>query len=293
MRLGSVVYLDLLNAVRRPQVSECYPGCTGPTGGFCPADHCWSVFIPSAPACVPNAGTSCSAGSNSCGMPGTGTVQCNGSCSGSVPSDSLCPPPPPPTPTCADLGMLGTYPSCYSATPPTCADYGQLGTYPSCYSAPTPTCADTGQLGTYPSCYSAPTPTCADLGKVGTYPACTTAPATTCADLGKVGIYPFCSDPTPPPTTCSSPAVTITAAPTRISSGGSSTLTVTGTGINTSCTVTGPGVNTTITASACNASNSSIPTGALTSQATYTVTCDTGAAVNKVIVNVNPTFKPF
>lgn len=256
----------------------------------------WPTGCVAIPTCSASMGNSCSSsGSNSCGMYGSGTVQCDGSCSASVPSNSLCPTAPP-TPTCADYGQLGTYPSCYAPPTPTCADYGQLGTYPSCYSAP-PTCTPDATCGGTRANTCSST-SCTD--SCGTsYPGQKTtgscAAVTTCADLGKVGIYPFCTDPVPPPTSCTSPTVTITAAPSRIASGGTSTLTVSGTGINTSCTVTSQSGATigTVSASSCNANSSSIVTPAMTSQTTYTVSCDSGAATAKVIVNVNPTFTPF
>lgn len=234
----------------------------------------WPMGCVPIPTCSASMGNPCSSSSsNSCGVYGSGSVQCDGSCSAGAPPDSYCPAPPP-TPTCADFGQLGTYPSCYAAPTPTCADYGQLGTYPSCYAAP-PTCtAD---------------PTCGGT-RANT---CTTA---TCSDSCGTSYsgQKTCTVP-PPPTSCTSPSVTIAASPSRIASGGTSTLTVSGTGINTSCTVTNQSGTTigTVTASACNANSSSIVTPVMTSQTTYTVSCDSGAATAKVIVNVNPTFTPF
>lgn len=115
-------------------------------------------------------GCSCSA-TNACNESAYGTFS-GGNCSVTAPAvTDVCPddaglqctgPCNPPPPTCADSGLLGTYPDCYAPPPPdpTCADYGQLGTYPDCYAPPPPpppdpTCADSGQLGTYPDCYDA------------------------------------------------------------------------------------------------------------------------------------------
>lgn len=84
---------------------------------------------------------------------------------------------------------------------------------------------------------------------------------------------------------CTSPAVSITANPSRVKSGQTSTLTVTGTGISSSCVVSGPGVNTTIPASSCTASQT-ITTPAITARSVYTVSCDSGATTAKVIVNL-------
>ncbi len=84
---------------------------------------------------------------------------------------------------------------------------------------------------------------------------------------------------------CTAPSVTITATPSRVKSGQTTTLTVTGTGITTSCTITGPGVNTTQSASSCGVSKT-ITTPAITANSVYTVTCDSGAATGKAVVNI-------
>lgn len=141
-----------------------------------------------------------------------------------------------------------------------------------------------------------------------------TPPPTTCADLGQVGTYPTCSAPppaytqasyTPPPYTqstyapgytestyappagCGTPSATLTAAPTRVRSGQTSTLTLTATGVTTSCSITGPGVNTTVAASSCGVSKTLV-TPAITSQVTYRVTCDSSVDIAKIIVNLVP-----
>ncbi|KND49770.1 MAG: hypothetical protein AB203_01635 [Parcubacteria bacterium C7867-008] len=372
-----------------PPGSECYGPCSG-LPGFCPADYCWEVFIPDPPACVANAGNSCSSGGNSCGMTGSGTIQCDGACSAATPSDSLCPPPtctngsvgpypacplPPPSctngspgpypacplpipectngsagpypacplppPTCTN-GSVGPYPACplplpgcsngssgpYPACPlPTCEDLGLVGTYPACVPFDPPTCADFGKVGVYPACTDPIPPTCADSGQLGVWPACYDAP--TCADTGQVGVYPACTDPDPgcvadtscktntcvgdscsdgcgglvsgtktdgactvPADTCTSPTVSIKATPSRVRTGTSATLTVTGSGLNQTCTVTGPGVNRVITPASCLAS-ASFPTPPITKQSVYRVDCIDGATSATVIVNINPIFSPF
>lgn len=86
---------------------------------------------------------------------------------------------------------------------------------------------------------------------------------------------------------CTAPTGTITANPTRVKSGSSSTITYSATGITTSCTVTGPGVNQTIPANSCTVPGSSVSTGALTTQSVYILTCD-GVERGRVVVNVLP-----
>lgn len=89
------------------------------------------------------------------------------------------------------------------------------------------------------------------------------------------------------PIGCGTPSATLTAAPTRVRSGQTSTLTLTATGVTTSCTVTGPGVNSVTAASSCGVSKT-IVTPAITSQVTYKVTCDSSVDIAKIIVNLVP-----
>ncbi len=84
---------------------------------------------------------------------------------------------------------------------------------------------------------------------------------------------------------CSLPSVTITATPSRVKTGQTTTLRVAGTGISTSCIVSGPGISQTLNASSCGVSQN-ITTPAITANSVYTVTCDSGAATGKVIVNI-------
>ena len=57
----------------------------------------WNAFLTYAPnktissCCAANQGQACTSGANSCGMTNSGTIQCDGSCNASVPSNSLCP----------------------------------------------------------------------------------------------------------------------------------------------------------------------------------------------------------
>lgn len=91
---------------------------------------------------------------------------------------------------------------------------------------------------------------------------------------------------------CSAPSATISANPTRVRSGSTSTLTWSASGVSVSCTVTGPGVNKTDAANSCNVGNDSIQTPAITAQSVYTITCD-GVQQGQVIVNVVPNFSEF
>lgn len=86
---------------------------------------------------------------------------------------------------------------------------------------------------------------------------------------------------------CTAPTGTITANPTRVKSGDSSTITYSATGITNSCTVTGPGVNQTIPANSCTVPGSSASTGPLTTQSVYILTCD-GVERGRAVVNVLP-----
>lgn len=94
------------------------------------------------------------------------------------------------------------------------------------------------------------------------------------------------------PTGCGTPAATITATPSRVRSGQTSVLALAGTGVTTSCTITGPGVNSTTAASSCNVAKT-LTTPAITTQTTYTVSCDSSTNLTKVIVNPIPTVVEF
>ena len=80
------------------------------------------------------------------------------------------------------------------------------------------------------------------------------------------------------------PTATISAAPTRVKSGGTTTVSWSSTD-TTSCSVTGPGL------SASGTSGSQAVT--VTTQSTYTVSCNSGAATATATVNVVPTFQEF
>ena len=85
----------------------------------------------------------------------------------------------------------------------------------------------------------------------------------------------------------------ITATPNRVNPNGTATLNWSASAINTTCTITGPGVNQTVSASSCTVPDGSLVTPALTTQSTYTISCDSGAVTDTAIVNVTPVFEEF
>lgn len=92
---------------------------------------------------------------------------------------------------------------------------------------------------------------------------------------------------------CGVAVPSISASPTRVQTGGTATLTVSASGVDGTCTVTGPGVSRTISGSSCSVPNTTVTTGAITSLSTYTISCDSGEASAKVLVNVVPKIQEF
>ena len=84
----------------------------------------------------------------------------------------------------------------------------------------------------------------------------------------------------------------IDASPLRVRAGQTTTVTWSATAIDTNCVITGPGYVETVTAVSC-----VIPDGrttrTITTQSQFTISCDNGAAVDSVIVNVIPEFEEF
>ncbi len=95
-----------------------------------------------------------------------------------------------------------------------------------------------------------------------------------------------------PAAACTNPTATITAAPNRIQPNTSTTLSWSASGVNTSCTISGPGVSQPAPAASCSVAPGTIPTPLLTTQSTYTITCD-GTVLSTVIINVVPKFQEF
>ncbi|MBZ0092146.1 MAG: hypothetical protein K8F27_07995 [Sulfuricellaceae bacterium] len=114
-----------------------------------------------------------------------------------------------------------------------------------------------------------------------TPPAGTTPPARSPAATTPAGI-------TPPGGSASSgtPTLSITANPTRVRSGGSSTITWNASGV-TSCSVTGPGLSS--------SSKTGTKSLAITTQSVYTLACQTSGApmTQTATVNVVPGFQEF
>jgi len=95
------------------------------------------------------------------------------------------------------------------------------------------------------------------------------------------------------------PAVTVTQCPgtpdaeiegdpTRLQRGGTTTLNWSASAINSSCTITGPGVNQVVNAVSCSIPDGTVDTPPISTQSTYTISCDNGAITDSVIVNVVP-----
>ncbi len=223
--------------------------------------------------------------SNSCGQSNTGmTTDFWGTCSVSAPSESSCPVIPPSctnnsycsgttyisSDTCnGQTGSTPNSPSCGYVAPPSCT--------------PSAACAASTPVGNI--CYDS----CGN-GYAGLVAAAPTYSESTYApSYSQAGYY---SQGTYAPVGCGTPAANLTAAPTRVRSGQTSTLTLSATGVTTSCTITGPGINTTVAASSCGVNTSAV-TPPITSQVTYKVTCDGVVDISKIIVNLVPKVTEF
>ncbi len=254
----------------------CYDVCPATPGNQSSYSQCNCTDNPSGPGC--NTQPTCTNNSYCSGTTYISSDTCNGQ-TGSTPNSPSCgyvePPSCTPDASCAAGTPVGNV--CYDS----CGN-GYAGTYsPSC--TPTAACAASTPVGNI--CYDS----CGN-GYAGTYVASCT-PSSSCAASTPVGST--CSDSCgylyagTLVVGCGTPSATLTAAPTRVRSGQTSTLTLTATGVTTSCTVSGPGVNSTVAASSCGVS-STIVTPAITSQVTYKVTCDSTVDIAKIIVNLVP-----
>lgn len=96
------------------------------------------------------------------------------------------------------------------------------------------------------------------------------------------------------PTACAGTiTATLTATPSRVRSGGQTTLSWNASGVNTSCTVTGTGGFTqTTTATSCTVPTT-VVTRTIATQSTYSISCDGGPALDSITVNVIPNFQEF
>lgn len=90
---------------------------------------------------------------------------------------------------------------------------------------------------------------------------------------------------------CSNPQLSVTATPDRVRTGGTSSLTVSATGVSGSCTLSGPGVSQTLVSDQCSVDEIVVPTGAILTQSTFTLTC--GADSAQAVVNVIPSYEVF
>ena len=124
--------------------------CNGSCSASVPSDSLCTVTTVTPPTttdtntCVSNAGQACTSAANSCGMTGSGgTVQCNGSCSSAVPSDTLCEQPVVedvcvPAYICTGSAIVNT---CTNAVVQQCS-YGCSGGSSGCAAAPSLTVED-------------------------------------------------------------------------------------------------------------------------------------------------------
>ncbi len=92
---------------------------------------------------------------------------------------------------------------------------------------------------------------------------------------------------------CTGGTATISASPSRIRPGQTTTLTYAASGVNTFCTISGPGVSRIVDANSCTVPSGTVSTPAINTQSTYTISCDGGTVTQQAIVNVVPYFKEF
>jgi hypothetical protein len=122
------------------------------------------------------------------------------------------------------------------------------------------------------------------VGTAGTYNLTCTGAGGTCNPIGSVTVGGGA---------CTNPTGILSAAPTRVQMGQGSTLTYNASGITTSCVISGPnGYSRSLPAASCSVPTGTAPTGALTTQSTYILTCD-GVERARTIVNVLPKFQNF
>lgn len=217
------------------------------------------------PAGYGNACTGATSFPNTCGQTGpggAGTVQCDGSCSGGTGTT-------PANPAYygdACTGVTSGANSCGDTNPGGAGTYGCAGTnaQSNCSGATGSVPAERTNYGAIcpaiPSAYNVCNQR--DLGTNGTY-VCNGGPnsgqGTSCTAVNGV---------TPPPSQCPAAVATISASPNPVGLGGSSTITY-------SCT------NSFSASVAPDIGPSGSSTGALTSNQTYTVTCDAHNSVTK------------
>lgn len=209
---------------------------------------------------APTYGQGCTSAANSCGQTSSGTYDTCGNCTATTPSDSGCPTPPNVTIT----GGGGT------GTAVTVVSGAQVTVTWSCSSPNTSTTnnfngstALSGSANLNPTVSSTYTVRCTQTGTQASVSA-----------------------------TVINPTISLTAAPSRVRSGDSATLSWYASGV-TSCTLVGPGVSASATADASgNVASSGSPrqnsTGAISGSSTYTLTCQTAGGPVNSSVNVSP-----
>ncbi len=242
-------------------------------------------------------------GSSACAANTCSGSNCTDTCGNSYAGTKTCTPP---VYTCQDYGYnYGTVGCCYNNadrsddacyTPPVVdvcpSTPGNQSSTAQCNCTDNPSgsgCGPTYSEPAYVPIYTQSTyaPTYSESTYAPTYSQATYAPS-----YSESTYAPSYSQGTYAPVGCGTPAANLTAAPTRVRSGQTSTLTLSATGVTTSCTITGPGINTTVAAPAC-VVNTTLATPPITSQVTYKVTCDGSTDIAKIIVNLAPRVNEF
>ena len=212
-------------------------------------------------------GNSCTSAPNACGMTAAGTMQCNGTCSAARPSDSLCPVPSVDLygPTSVVSGNSATL-SWTSANVTSCVNAAGEGTGSFSAGGATSGSDSVGTLTTPPASYS--------------YQVRCTGPYGTANDTHVINV--------------SQPTAYITATPKRVNQSGNNQTIVSWSAslITANCRVTGTDGYASAVLSGPSIATTSV-TRSITRQTIYTISCDNGAVVRTVIVNVLPSFDEF
>jgi|GEM_PF-6994907 len=241
-----------------------YPTCAdyGQSGTY---PDCYS-------ACVWNEGQSCSS-SNSCGEANYGSVNCDGSCSASAPSESSCYP----------SASASCYPSSSIVAP------GETVTWNASYSgfSGTPTISWSNPYGSPSSGSGQSTSFNSTYASAGQY-----APSISVS--GSSSASASCSPVTVADASCPiSPELTLAGNPSRVRTGQASTISYSFTNVPTSssCTLTENGsVISSRIPSSCGQESVSV-SRTINTQTTYRLTCDSQS--KEFIINVIPNIVEF
>ena len=221
-----------------------------------------SLTFTVANSCVANQNAACTSAANACGQTNQGTVQCNGSCSATPPSNATCPP------------VVHIFPPV-----PSTINQGQSSNL-SWASSGAVSCTSTGGFSTNNR----------TSGNARVSPLTTTSYQIYCdSSSGTRGYSNIVT------VTVRVPTAVVSVTPTRVRSGGTVTVSWNATNVN-SCDITRNGSPWKQNLAGANLTNSAQDT--ITSQTTYVMTC-TGAAASAsvssvpVTVNIAPTYNEF